>query len=187
MTQAEAAVRARAVAQRRGLRLKLHSQTISDYERGRIEKIPADVLKVLAEVYGVTAAQLMGAEPIGLTRVGRSAHGHRDPLARFARPLEQFEREIIRLGAEDAEIDLVRDFFRSPEAVRLFEHIEATAASPEDVDAELYLLMEAARHWVRRRIERRVGAAGHGTVSGAPRKPKQKPVAPPAVVTKRSC
>lgn len=175
MTQTEAAERARAVAARRGLRLKLHSQTISDYERGTIAKVPADVLDVLAEVYGVSVGQLMSSEPIDRDRLGHSpvprgtsgTLGPAGPLSRFARPLEQFEREIIRMGAEDAEIDLVRDFFRSSEAIKLFEHIAETAASDEEMEAELDLLMDAARLWVRSRIERRVLASGHGTPSGA--------------------
>jgi len=68
MSQADAAQRARAVARERGVELNLHSQTLSDYERGKIKKIPLRVIECLAEVYGVTPAFVLSGDESELSR-----------------------------------------------------------------------------------------------------------------------
>jgi transcriptional regulator with XRE-family HTH domain len=121
LTQKEAATRAREVARDRGVALKLHAQTLSDYERGVIAKVPIGVLESLAAVYGVPVKQLLGtvgqstnsdetrhviqqvqrATSRYRTRLGQQAP--RDELRRLYRDLDTAVRGAVEVGNTDAE------------------------------------------------------------------------------------
>lgn len=129
MTQKEAAARARDAARIRGITLKLHTQTLSDYERGAIAKVPIHVLESLATVYGTSVSALVGASSSGagadeaehiVEQVQRLATRYRtrttqgapaDELARLHRELAAAVRSGVEVGGlgDPALLDLVVD------------------------------------------------------------------------------
>lgn len=101
--------------------------------------------------------------------------------------IDQFEREVIRMSATDFEIDYVRAVLSAPTTRRLLNGEDGSPLNADDQEAELTMLMESLRVWLRLRIQRRamVKAVATGTAestkSGAPelelRRP-QRPVIP---------
>jgi len=63
------------------------------------------------------------------------------------------------MGADDFEIDHVREVLRSPETAKLF-HMgdEGKTLSADQEEFELEIQLEALKLWVQRRIERREAA-----------------------------
>jgi hypothetical protein len=159
MSQKEAAERAREVARGRGVDLKLHSQTLSDYERGVIQKVPNTVLEVLAIVYNVPLVSLVVADRDDL--VGHNVSRGTRPndvgakSVRRRRRIETFEREMIRLGADDFEADHVRSRARS-----FLESVLSSGGtediSEEELDRELELyLQNNLKVWVEEHMAKR--------------------------------
>ncbi len=106
---------------------------------------------------------------------------------RLAPRIELFERDVIRMGADDFEVDHIRDVLRSSETASLFRGSAAGARlTPEEEESELEILFDSLRAWVRRRIERRVMArAGEATATGAPRLELREPQRSVILTSKR--
>ena len=117
MSQREAAERARAVAAARGVELELHSQTLSDYERGKIKKIPVAVVESLAEVYRVSVGFLLTGSPDRISEKAEDYQPSASPSSsRVARLRIQARVAELTDGDEEAEERAMRIVDRAVEA-----------------------------------------------------------------------
>jgi transcriptional regulator with XRE-family HTH domain len=151
MSQKEAADRFRQIAAKRGFSSRLHSQTLSNYERGVIAKVPHQVIEILAEIYGVPISNLLSWEAGRLG--GNVSRGtlttNYDATMTRALRINAFEREMIELGANQDDLDQVRAKSRNHvESMHSFE------GTDPDEDLETFLRF-SLKPWVLKRIEQR--------------------------------
>jgi transcriptional regulator with XRE-family HTH domain len=156
--------------------LGVDKQTISRWERGETAVKAADHNRAL-ERYGA-------ADGGRLDTVGSNvSRGTSPALARFAPAVDRFEREIIRLGADDDEVDRIRAILRAPPVTGVL-----VAGSPEEQDAEFDIFLEACRVWLKLHMQRRGldtrpsyvrAAESHGreVISGSATPPGKKTLA----------
>jgi hypothetical protein len=96
----------------------------------------------------------------GLVAEARKPYGLVSITPAVASKLELFKREMIRAGADDAEVDYIEETFRRPETARLAHHdSEGKTLSPKQVEEQYDALIDGVRHIIRRRIDRRRKAA----------------------------
>lgn len=129
-----------------GQLLDRDKQTLSRWERGE--------RKISAEDY--ERAMALYATRSGDPSIGQAVlRGTRAPL-RFASTFDRFEREIIRMGADDFEVDHVRNVLRSPETAKLFHMGEpGKVMTAEDQERELAIQLDVLRLWVKRHMDAR--------------------------------
>jgi transcriptional regulator with XRE-family HTH domain len=155
--------------------LGLEPVTISRWERGAVKSIKSDNLSKAAALYGTTidslldGLEVLGVEvPRGTTRSDLNRFVHSAEVASVAATLtrailerlELFKREMIRAGADDAEVDYIEETFRRPETARLAHHdSDGKSLSPKQVEEQYDALIDGVRQIITRRIERRRKAA----------------------------
>jgi transcriptional regulator with XRE-family HTH domain len=142
MTQVEAARRARELAKSRGVQLRLHSQTLSDYERGEIAKVPSTVLDILSDVYGVVLIPLAAArqELSQTAKVGASPSSDRE----IERIVDQVRNVAARLNHRRTQGADSREILRLSDELRFHvrNSIRATSSDEDSIELVVDSLVE---------------------------------------------
>lgn len=138
-------------------------KTVSRWELGK-NPPSGDTLITAAAFYGVDLATILPTMK-GDIRVPRGTVMSSQRVGdRFGvymtdairEKLEVFKREMLRAGADDAEVDYIEETFRRPETARLAHHdSDGKDLSRKQVEEQYDALIDGIRQIITRRIERR--------------------------------
>lgn len=117
----------------------------------------ARTLDRLADLYGVAVSWLLNGYDYPLDSTSafrgtvREGAATAYPLSRsISHLVRDFERELIRAGASDLEVDYALAVLRSPETSRLLHGAESQSGA--DAEKEARILMDALTGWVNARM-----------------------------------
>lgn len=133
-------------------RLGVRPATVSEWESGKTRPTRANVGAVAA-VLGVPESELLRAPAV----VGEAMAPYDSRSAARFRRAESFEREMVRLGADDFEADFVRVRSRNYiESILSSGGTETEGLSDDDLDRELEAYLSGfLRTWVREHMKAR--------------------------------